>query len=103
MPRIVSLRLGRAAMLIGLAAGSLAIAGPTSLIVMPAHAQPVAEVSVGGDFHVALEPYGAWRHHRRFGDVWVPANRPRDWRPYTLGHWVTPMTTAGIGSPMTRR
>src|SRR5215472_10177480 len=88
MPRIVSLRLGRAALLIGLAAGSLAIAGPTSLIVMPAHAQPVAEVSVGGDFHVALEPYGAWRHHRRFGDVWVPANRPRDWRPYTLGHWV---------------
>jgi len=82
------LRLGRAALLIGLAAGSLAVAGPTSLTVIPAHAQPVAEVSVGGDFRVALEPYGAWRHHRRFGDVWVPASRPRDWRPYTLGHWV---------------
>src|SRR5258705_798545 len=27
-------------------------------------------------------------HHRRFGDVWVPANRPRGWRPYTVGHWV---------------
>jgi len=89
MPRIGNLRLGRAALLIGLAAGSLAVvAGPTGLIVMPAHAQATAGVSVGADFRVALEPYGAWRHNRRFGDVWVPANRPRDWRPYTVGHWV---------------
>jgi hypothetical protein len=74
--------------LIGLAAGSLAVAGPTSLIMKPAHAQVSADVSVGADFHGVLEPYGAWRHNRRFGDVWVPANRPRDWRPYTVGHWV---------------
>jgi hypothetical protein len=60
--------------------------GPASSIVTPAHAQVGA--SVGADFRVALEPYGAWRHHRRFGDVWVPANRSRDWRPYTVGHWV---------------
>jgi uncharacterized protein DUF6600 len=88
MPRIGSLRLGRAALLIGLAAGSLAVVAPSSLIMTPAHAQASAGVSIAGDFRVALEPYGAWRHHRRFGDVWVPANRPRDWRPYTVGHWV---------------
>jgi len=88
MPRIGNLRLGRAALLIGLAAGSLAVAGPSSLMMTPAHAQASVGVSVAGDFRIALEPHGAWRHHRRFGDVWVPANRHRDWRPYTVGHWV---------------
>ncbi len=86
MPRIVNLRLGRAALLIGLAAGSLAVADPVGLMVTSAHAQ--VGVSVGADFRIALEPYGGWRHHRRFGDVWVPASRARDWRPYTVGHWV---------------
>jgi hypothetical protein len=80
--------LGRAALLVGLAAGSLAVAEPTGLIATSAHAQVSVGVSIGGDFHVALEPYGAWHHHRRFGDVWVPASRSRDWRPYTVGHWV---------------
>ncbi len=88
MPRIANSRLGRAALLIGLAAGTMAVAGPSSLMLTPAHAQASAQVSDAGDFRVALEPYGAWRHHRRFGDVWVPESRPRDWRPYTVGHWV---------------
>jgi hypothetical protein len=87
MPRNGNLRLGRAALLIGLAAGSLAVAAPASLVTS-AHAQASVGVSVGADFRVALEPYGGWRHHRRFGDVWVPASRARDWRPYTVGHWV---------------
>jgi len=86
MHRIGILRLGRTALLAGFVAGGLAAS--TNLIVTPAHPQASAGVSVGADFHVALEPYGAWRHHRRFGDVWVPANRARDWRPYTVGHWV---------------
>src|SRR5258708_15253847 len=86
MPRIGYLRLGRATLLLGLTASTLAVVGLTNAIVTPAHAQ--ASVSVGADFRVALEPYGGWRHHRRFGDVWVPANRARDWRPYTVGHWV---------------
>ena len=84
MHRIGILRLGRTALLVGFVAGGLATS--TNLIVTSAQAQ--ASVSVGADFHVALEPYGAWRHHRRFGDVWVPASRSRDWRPYTIGHWV---------------
>jgi hypothetical protein len=87
MPRNGNLRLGRAALLIGLVAGGLAVAAPASLVTS-AHAQASVGVSVGADFRVALEPYGGWRHHRRFGDVWVPASRARDWRPYTVGHWV---------------
>ena len=52
----------------------------------PAAAQQ--RVSVAADFHGALAPYGAWHHNRRFGEVWVPASRRQNWRPYTVGHWV---------------
>jgi hypothetical protein len=44
-------------------------------------------VEVSADFRVALQPYGHWQQHSRWGEVWVPADRPRDWRPYTVGHW----------------
>jgi hypothetical protein len=40
------------------------------------------------EFRDALGPYGVWRHHPRFGDVWVPRHLPRGWRPYEYGHWV---------------
>jgi hypothetical protein len=43
---------------------------------------------VRSEFRTALEPHGRWQHHARFGDVWTPANRARDWRPYTAGRWV---------------
>jgi hypothetical protein len=86
MHRICILRLGPAALLAGFVAGGLIASA--SLTVTPTQAQAIAGASVGADFRVALEPYGAWHHNRRFGDVWVPANRPRDWRPYTVGHWV---------------
>ncbi len=49
-----------------------------------AQAQP-AEL---GDFHLALEPYGMWQIDRRWGEVWVPFDRPAGWRPYSIGHWV---------------
>jgi hypothetical protein len=85
MHRICILRLGRAALLAGfVTAGLIASA---SLMVAPTHARAIADESIRADFRVALEPYGAWRHNRRFGDVWVPANRSRDWRPYTVGRW----------------
>jgi hypothetical protein len=54
--------------------------------VSPAVAQQ--RMAVRADFRTALGPYGAWHHNRRFGDVWVPANRRQNWRPYTVGHWV---------------
>jgi hypothetical protein len=63
-----------------------AIASPLADIhVIPAAAQ-AASLSV--EFRTALEPYGAWQHHRRWGEVWVPSRVGRDWRPYTVGHWV---------------
>jgi hypothetical protein len=45
-------------------------------------------VSVSVEFRTALEPHGRWHRHDRFGEVWIPAKRDRDWRPYTRGHWV---------------
>ena len=47
-----------------------------------------AQEVVSLDFRTALEPYGTWHRNRRFGEVWVPANLSRSWRPYTVGHWV---------------
>src|SRR6516164_433883 len=59
---------------------------PFNLVdVRPAVAQ-VESVSV--EFRTGLEPYGTFEHVARWGEVWVPNNVPRDWRPYTVGHWV---------------
>jgi hypothetical protein len=44
-------------------------------------------LSVSAEFRTALQPYGRWAHHSRWGDVWIPAGRSRDWRPYTVGRW----------------
>jgi hypothetical protein len=46
-----------------------------------------AQVSESADFQVALEPYGRWERHSRWGQVWIPAKVARDWRPYTVGRW----------------
>src|SRR5215468_11083890 len=62
------------------------IAAPlVNISVIPAAAQAV---SISAEFRTALEPYGAWQHHRRWGEVWIPSRVARDWRPYTVGHWV---------------
>lgn len=50
-----------------------------------AHAQ--ARISVG-IFFDRLQPHGRWVHHRSHGYVFVPAGVGRNWRPYTVGHWV---------------
>jgi hypothetical protein len=56
-------------------------------IIDGAGAPALAQASVSVDFRTALQPYGRWEHHSRWGDVWVPENRPRGWRPYTVGRW----------------
>jgi hypothetical protein len=48
----------------------------------PAQAQTTTE------FRAALDPYGAWVRHPRWGAVWVPDDVSPDWRPYTYGHWI---------------
>ncbi len=74
----------RALLIAGIAV--CAIAGPlVGICVNPAAAQAV---SLSVEFRTALEPYGAWQHHRRWGEVWIPSRVARDWRPYTVGHWV---------------
>jgi hypothetical protein len=72
-----------AAAVIGLAVALGSLAAPPTL----GGPTPVA-AQVSEDFIYALEPYGRWIRHRRFGEVWVPADLPRDWRPYEYGHWV---------------
>jgi hypothetical protein len=63
-----------------------AIASPlVNICVIPAAAQAV---SLSVEFRTALEPYGAWQHHRRWGEVWIPSRVARNWQPYTVGHWV---------------
>ena len=47
-----------------------------------------AQAQISEDAQIALEEYGTWRPHPRFGEVWVPAGIPPDWRPYEYGHWV---------------
>jgi uncharacterized protein DUF6600 len=60
-----------------------------SMPILAGAAAPVqAQVAVKADFRTALEPHGTWRNSSRWGEVWVPSNRPHDWQPYTVGHWV---------------
>jgi hypothetical protein len=47
-----------------------------------------SQISVSVEFRTALEPYGRWERHSRWGDVWIPNERRRAWRPYTEGRWV---------------
>ncbi len=84
MSRILSC-LARSAALAGIAGGLVMSAPDGWALVSAAAAQDVA-ASV--QFRSALQPYGTWHRNRRLGDVWVPANLSRDWRPYTAGHWV---------------
>jgi hypothetical protein len=63
-----------------------AITGPLTIFGVTNAAAQAASLSA--EFRTALEPYGAWQHHRRWGDVWIPSRVGRDWKPYTVGHWV---------------
>src|SRR5689334_8367083 len=63
-----------------IAVGALSI--PLLAVPTPAAAQ------ISEDAQIALEQYGTWRPHPRFGEVWVPGAVPPDWRPYQYGHWV---------------
>src|SRR5947209_7908893 len=48
---------------------------------------PVLAQGISVEFRSALQPYGRWDRVSRWGEVWVPANRPREWRPYSVGRW----------------
>lgn len=85
MPIAIILRRIAAGAFIALAAAAATITG--SIVagsLLPASAQAANPL----DFRDALEPFGQWRQHPRFGEVWSPARRTREWRPYTVGSWV---------------
>jgi hypothetical protein len=74
-----------AGVLAGLALGAVAVMTP---IVTGSLAPASAQVLLADEFHPALEPFGFWQQSRRWGEVWVPFERSRGWRPYTYGRWV---------------
>jgi hypothetical protein len=66
--------------------GGIAFAAISTPVVLGALTPAAAQISE--DAQIALEQYGSWRPHPRFGEVWVPTGVPPDWRPYAYGHWV---------------
>jgi Family of unknown function (DUF6600) len=70
-----------------LAAGLVIAPASVAMNTLPAAAQTRVQISFGR-FYSALAPYGVWYHHPRWGDVWHPVNVPRDFHPYSRGHWV---------------
>ena len=69
-----------------LAGGALMVGAVSVSIGFGALTPAAAQIS--DDAQIALEQYGMWRPHPRFGEVWVPMGVPADWRPYEYGHWV---------------
>ncbi|RAI27767.1 DUF6600 domain-containing protein, partial [Rhodoplanes serenus] len=71
-------------------AAVLTVAAP--LVALPVIGSGMAtaqeRVEVSAEFRGALDPHGKWHRHQRWGEVWVPANAGRDWRPYRNGRWV---------------
>jgi hypothetical protein len=77
----------RATLLVGVAAATMVLASPlVSRDWTTARAQPAALSQF--DFREALEPFGRWISHRRWGEVWQPDMSQRDWRPYQAGNWI---------------
>jgi hypothetical protein len=79
----------RSALIHSVAAATIFIVAP---VVMPpptihSTAQAATKVAVSiGTFYDDLAPYGDWVNYDG-AYVFVPANLPGGWRPYTVGHW----------------
>jgi hypothetical protein len=74
-------------LLVGAATGlALTVAG----VALPEFAGgPTAAMAQSADdMAAALDAYGHWVRHARYGEVWVPEGVPSDWQPYEYGHWV---------------
>lgn len=89
--RVIKSRRGarHASRLLG-AAAAICLFGVAPIVagnLAPASAQ-VHGTQLSGEFRRALQPYGRWERHSRWGEVWLPGNRARGWRPYTEGRWV---------------
>jgi hypothetical protein len=67
--------------------GAVVVFGVLSTPIVVGALTPAA-AQISEDAQIALEQYGGWRPHPRFGEVWVPHRVPPDWRPYEYGQWV---------------
>jgi Family of unknown function (DUF6600) len=67
--------------------GAVVVFGALSTPIVVGALTPAA-AQISEDAQIALEQYGSWRPHPRFGNVWVPHRVPPDWRPYEYGQWV---------------
>ncbi len=78
----------KAILVYSIATAALAIISPsaTPILDMPTVAQARTSVSIS-TFYDDLAPYGSWTNYEDTY-VFVPADVPADWRPYTVGHWV---------------
>src|ERR1700720_4336109 len=82
MPRI-ALHIARSVALAGLAGGVCLMNSPNgSILISPVAAQEVVSVSV--EFHIALEPFGAWHLHAGFAEPWGQAYPPAGCPPSTV-------------------
>lgn len=81
IPRVLPLRAAVSAL-------ALAVAMPCGIaLVVPAVAAQAQDASVSVAFRDSLAPHGSWATVSDYGRVWRPSHMPRDWRPYTRGHW----------------
>src|SRR5262245_48393438 len=78
-------RVRRAALAI-VTGAAMAVGVLCALIAFGSLTPAVAQISE--DAQIALEQYGSWQPHPRFGGGWVPGMLPREWQPYEYGDWV---------------
>ena len=78
-------RVSRAALAILI--GAVLACGMLSAPVIVGALTPAA-AQISEDAQIALEQYGSWRPHPRFGEIWAPHGVPPEWRPYEYGQWV---------------
>lgn len=75
-----------------LASAAIAVAALPVTPMLGASLQATAQAqdgdSVISEFRTALSPYGTWKRHHRWGEVWVVKQQAPDWRPYTRGRWL---------------
>jgi hypothetical protein len=71
-----------------LGAALSAVLGGATVAVLPLSPVVAQTDPASLEFREALDVYGSWIAHRRWGDVWIPASVPAGWQPYTNGRWV---------------
>jgi len=78
----------RSILVYSIATAALAIVSPsvTPILDIPSIAQARTSISINA-FYDDLAPFGSWTSYQDTY-VFVPADLPAHWRPYTVGHWV---------------